>query len=235
MQLFYSPNLDISTTSYQFDKEESRHISKVLRKEINDALTLTDGKGNFYEAIISSNNPKRTIVAIENVFQKEPLPYYLHIAIAPTKLNDRFEWFLEKATEIGIHKITPILCDHSERKVIKLERYEKIIQSAAKQSLKAHFPILDPLISFKEFINKEHQETSKNIAHCDENINRQPFKSILKPAVSQLILIGPEGDFSNTEIKTALNKDFNTISLGTSRLRTETAGIVACHSVSFVQ
>lgn len=235
MQLFYSANLDTSTTTYQFDKEESRHISKVLRKDIGDVLRLTDGNGNFYEATIISNNPKKTEVKIEKVIEVDPLPYFLHLAVAPTKLNDRFEWFLEKATEIGVHKITPLICDHSERKVIKPERYEKIIQSAAKQSLKAHFPILEPLSTFKDFIKLQHAETSKYIAHCEENIPRKALKSQLKAKESQLIIIGPEGDFSLSEINLALDKGFKGVSLGTSRLRTETAAIVACHSVSFIQ
>ena len=235
MQLFYSSNLNQSTTLYQFDKEESRHISKVLRKQIGDILHLTDGVGNFYKAIVSSNDPKRTVVTIEEVIEKEPLPYYLHMAVAPTKLNDRFEWFLEKATEIGIHKITPIICDHSERKVIKPERYEKIIHSAAKQSLKAHFPILEPIKTFKEFITENHSETLKHIAHCEDDILRETLSSQLKAKQSQLIMIGPEGDFSISEINFALENGFKGVSLGTSRLRTETAAIVACHSISFIQ
>ncbi|WP_271855938.1 16S rRNA (uracil(1498)-N(3))-methyltransferase [Patiriisocius marinus] len=235
MQLFYSSNLNSSSTLYQFDKEESRHISKVLRKQIGDTLQLTDGVGNFYKATINSNDPKRTVVTIEEIVEIQPLPYFLHMAVAPTKLNDRFEWFLEKATEIGIHKITPIICDHSERKIIKPERYEKIIHSAAKQSLKAHFPILEPIRTFKEFITENHSETLKCIAHCEDDILRAPLSSLLEAKKSQLVMIGPEGDFSIPEIHLALENGFKSVSLGTSRLRTETAAIVACHSVSFIQ
>ena len=153
--------------------------------------------------------------------------------VAPTKLNDRYEWFLEKATEIGVSEITPILCDNSERKVIKAERYEKIILGAMKQSLKAHLPILNPMISFKEFISSEKFGTTPTfIAHCND-VEKQSLK-LLKPTSNQItILIGPEGDFSEKEIEMALQKMAKPISLGKSRLRTETAAIVACHSIAY--
>jgi 16S rRNA (uracil1498-N3)-methyltransferase len=168
-----------------------------------------------------------------NIEKQEPLPYHLHLGVAPTKLNDRYEWFLEKATEIGVTEITPIICDHSERKVINHERYNKIIQSAMKQSLKAYLPILNEAISFKNFLAKEHFEEIKCIAHC-EDYDKQLLKSVMKNS-STLILIGPEGDFSINEIKKALTLQIKPISLGNSRLRTETAAIVACHSVYFAE
>ncbi len=233
MQLFYNPSLTPASTQVLFEKEESRHIIKVLRKKVGDVLDLTDGCGNFYKATLESSNPKQCIAHIDSV-EKQPKPAYnLHLAVAPTKLNDRYEWFLEKATEIGITQITPIICDHSERKIIKPERYQKIIQSAAKQSLKAYFPILNEATSFREFIKiSSETETSCFIAHCEDS-KKQSLKSQLKFQKDILILIGPEGDFSTQEIDNALTNNFTPVSLGENRLRTETAAIVASHSVAF--
>ena len=233
MQLFYLPSLSGSTKEFFFDKEESKHIAKVLRKKEGEIIQLTNGKGYFFDAELVEANPKKCLAKLLKAIKAEPLPYHLHLAVAPTKLNDRFEWFLEKATEIGISEITPIICDHSERKTIKLERFEKIVQSAMKQSLKAYLPKLNEPISFKEFVKNEAVADIKSIAHCQDSI-RNSFKSVIKPGSSVLMLIGPEGDFSSTEIETALKNGYLPVSLGASRLRTETAAIVACHSVSFV-
>jgi 16S rRNA (uracil1498-N3)-methyltransferase len=164
--------------------------------------------------------------------KQDPMSYRLHLAVAPTKLNDRYEWFLEKATEIGVTEITPIICDHSERKVINHERYNKIIQSAMKQSLKAYLPILHEAITLKNFLSQEHSEEIKCIAHC-ENIDKQSLKSVVKKNKDTLILIGPEGDFSINEINRAIALKIIPITLGNSRLRTETAAVLACHSVYF--
>ena len=233
MQLFYSQDLSPNDTQYSFSKEESRHIVKVLRKQIGATIHLTNGKGDLFCGVLQSNDPKCCVIAITEVEQKKPLQYGLHLAIAPTKLNDRFEWFLEKATEIGITQITPILCQHSERKVIKPQRYQKIIVSAAKQSLKYHFPVLHPMCSFNEFIEK-HKEAphQKLIAHCQEE-EKKSLKSLLKPKGNHIIMVGPEGDFSDNEINKATAMGYKGISLGTNRLRTETAAIVVCHSVSY--
>ena len=233
MQLFYNPNIIESSKEVIFDKEESRHIYKVLRKQEGDVLMLTNGKGHFFESKLISTNPKQCIAEINNFSKQPPLPYHLHLAVAPTKLNDRYEWFLEKATEIGISEITPLICDHSERKVIKPERYEKIIQSAMKQSLKAYLPQLNPTISFKDFVERNHSEKNLLIAHC-EDTKKESLKNIIHTGESSLILIGPEGDFSLSEIEMSINKHFKPITLGASRLRTETAAVVACHSVSFI-
>ena len=234
MQLFFNPNITEAVKEITFDKEESRHIVKVLRMKDGDKFKITNGKGSFFNAEVTNPNPKECVVKIISEEIQKPLPYQLHLAVAPTKLNDRFEWFLEKATEIGISEITPIFCDHSERKTIKPERYEKIIQSAMKQSLKAYLPILNPAVSFKEFIEtKKQQDTFKFIAHCEET-DKASLKSKLIPKKSVLILIGPEGDFSTEEINMALKSEFLPVSLGNSRLRTETAAVVACHSVAFV-
>lgn len=232
MQLFYNPTISETSKEVVFDKEESRHISKVLRKKEGDLLNLTNGKGYFFEAKLLSTNPKQCVATLLKAELQAPLPYHLHLAVAPTKLNDRYEWFLEKATEIGISEITPIICDRSERKVIKPERYEKIIQSAMKQSLKAYLPKLNPAISLKEFLTNKQVEVIKAIAHCEET-DRKSLKSIVKENTSILLLIGPEGDFTEKEINSAITEGFQPITLGNSRLRTETAAIVAVHSVHF--
>ena len=233
MQLFYHPEVTHLTKQFVFEKEESRHIAKVLRKKEGDRLHLTNGKGYFFTVELLSSMPKQCVAQVLTAEKQSPLPYSLHLVVAPTKLNDRYEWFLEKATEIGVSEITPILCDNSERKVIKTERYEKIILGAMKQSLKAHLPILNPMISFKEFISSEKFGTTPTfIAHC-KGAEKQSLKSV-KPTSNQItILIGPEGDFSEKEIEMALQKMAESISLGESRLRTETAAIVACHSIAY--
>ena len=170
------------------------------------------------------------IISVEE--KPKPWQYYLHIAIAPTKLNDRIEWFLEKATEIGIDEITPIICSNSERRNIKPDRFEKIIQSAMKQSLKFTLPKINEPVKFTEFINQDFDGTIC-IAHCEDQ-QKNSLKSVVNPSEKTTILIGPEGDFSSAEIKKALDKKFIPISLGESRLRTETAGIVAVQNVSFI-
>lgn len=233
MNLFYNPNITEAPSEIVFDKEESRHVVKVLRKQVGDLLQLTNGVGSFFEGTVLSTDPKRCVVQVSSEEKQAPLPYHLHIAVAPTKLNDRYEWFLEKATEIGISEITPLICEHSERKVIKHERYNKIVVSAMKQSLKAHLPKLNEAVSFKEFIANAPKADINCIAHCEE-IDKQNLKSVLRPNASVLVLIGPEGDFSTSEIALATTHDFNAVSLGTARLRTETAAVVACHSVAFV-
>jgi 16S rRNA (uracil1498-N3)-methyltransferase len=166
-------------------------------------------------------------------FEKQPRSkFHLHLAVAPTKMNDRYEWFLEKATEIGIHEITPIICDHSERKVVNKERFDKILLVAMKQSNELYLPKLNEAVTLKEFL--KHERTGlKLIAHCEE-ADKQTLKSVLKPNADVTMLIGPEGDFSEKEIAVALENSYIPVSLGNTRLRTETAAIVACHSVVFV-
>ncbi len=233
MQLFYNANITKDTKQFAFDKTESRHIVRVLRKKTGDQLFITNGKGLLFNSEISIANDKKCLVTIIKVDEKpKPWNYHLHIAIAPTKSMDRYEWFLEKATEIGIDEITPLLCDHSERKIIKTERLEKIIESAMKQSLKFHLPKLNPLIKFSDFINHDF-DSNLYIAHC-EKVNKQTLKSVLLPNQKITILIGPEGDFSSSEIEKAIQQNFTPISLGESRLRTETAGVVATQMVSFI-
>ena len=226
MQLFYCP--EVFEGSSHLSSEESKHCIKVLRKQEGDTIHLIDGRGNFYEVKITLASQKKTAFVILREWNETNRPYKLHIAIAPTKNNDRFEWFLEKATEIGIDEITPIICERSERKVIKNERMEKIILSATKQSLKATLPKLNQAVSFDDFIKKE-LNSSCFIAHCEEQ-----KKISLQTTISanSTLLIGPEGDFSAKEIHLALDRNFKPVSLGNSRLRTETAGIVACHTLA---
>ena len=232
MQLFYNPELTETTEQFSFSKEESKHIIKVLRKKEGDILHITNGKGWYFEAEISLAGLKNCVAIIVLKQFKAKLAYNLHLAVAPTKMNDRYEWFLEKATEIGVDSITPIICDHSERKFIKQERFEKIVQSAMKQSLHYHLPKLNEAISFNNFL-KQGFKGQLYIAHCEDS-NRTSLKQRLQSQQDVTILIGPEGDFSVKEIEMALEHDFIPVTLGETRLRTETAAIVACHSVAFL-
>ncbi|WP_298396271.1 16S rRNA (uracil(1498)-N(3))-methyltransferase [Flavobacterium sp.] len=229
MQLFYNPNITLTDDSFVFDKEESKHIIKVLRKKEGDILFVTNGLGYLFKTEIALASDSKCTVTIVSSEKQEPSGFHLHLAVAPTKMNERYEWFLEKATEIGIHEITPIICDHSERKVVKTDRYQKIIESAMKQSLHYFIPKLNEPISFKEFVKKDFSG-QKFIAHCEET-DKKSLKSELKADENVVLLIGPEGDFSTKEIQLALDTKFTPISLGNTRLRTETAAVVACHTV----
>jgi len=233
MQLFFDKNIQQNDAQFTFDKMESRHIVRVLRKKEGDTLYITNGQGFLFTSEISIANEKKCLVNIvtQKKYEKQ-FDYKLHIAIAPTKNNQRLEWFLEKATEIGISEITPIICDNSERKVVKLDRLEKVLVSAMKQSNRFYLPKLNEMISFKEFV-KQKKTDNLFIAHCEEETNRTSFKSELKDKNEITLLIGPEGDFSATEIKEALQNSYQPVSLGNSRLRTETAALVAVHSVAF--
>ena len=233
MQLFYNPQITESDQQFTFNKIESKHIVRVLRKNEGDLLYITNGNGFLFSAKISIANDKNCIVnIIDSVKKTKPWHYNLHIAIAPTKNNDRFEWFLEKATEVGIDEITPIICERSERKVLKLDRMQKIIESAAKQSLKYNFPKLNEPSKFEDFINT-HSSGKLFIAHC-ENLKKEPLQLQCKTEDKITILIGPEGDFTPNEINKATAKNYRAITLGESRLRTETAGIIATHTISLV-
>jgi 16S rRNA (uracil1498-N3)-methyltransferase len=225
--IFYTP--DILTNS-ELPTEEAQHCIKVLRKKEGDEILLADGKGNFYDAEIVQANPKHCIVnIIESVYQKKNWDFNLQIAFAPTKNMDRVEWFAEKATEIGIDHFSPILCQHSERKEIKLQRIEKILVSAMKQSQKAYLPQLDEIQSFSQLIKQEF-DGQKFIAHCYPQ-EKPILKEVYKKGMNALILIGPEGDFSEKEVEETIRSGFQPISLGESRLRTETAALAACHAI----
>jgi 16S rRNA (uracil1498-N3)-methyltransferase len=231
MQLFYNPNINETTEYFSFDKEESKHIIKVLRKKDTDILFVTNGLGFLFKTEITLASDSKCTVQIISFEKKEESKFKLHLAVAPTKMNDRFEWFLEKATEIGIHEITPIICDRSERKVINAERFDKIILSAMKQSNELFLPKLNNAVTFKEFI-KQQNKGLQLIAHCEET-DKKTLKSVLKPNENVTLLIGPEGDFSEKEIALALENNYIPVSLGNTRLRTETAAVVACHSIVF--
>jgi len=231
MHIFYTPEL--SGNTYTLDETESKHCVRVLRLEKGDEITLVDGRGGFFTAEITDPNPKRCAVkVIKSELNFGRRNFQIYIAIAPTKNIERLEWFLEKATEIGINRVTPLLCRYSERKEIKTERLEKVMVSAMKQSLKAYLPQLDELTKFNEFIRQPF-DGQKFIAHCEEQ-HRELLKNAIQSGKNYLILIGPEGDFSTEEIESALNAGFLPVSLGDSRLRTETAGVVACHTFNLL-
>ncbi|WP_293892850.1 16S rRNA (uracil(1498)-N(3))-methyltransferase [Flavobacterium sp.] len=231
MQLFYNPTINETQTSFVFDKEESKHIIKVLRKKESDILHVTNGLGFLFETEITIASDNKCTVKIISFEQQDAPNFRLHLAVAPTKMNERYEWFLEKATEIGIQEITPVICEHSERKVIKMDRFQKILESAMKQSLNCYLPKLNEPVSFNEFV-KTLKSGQLFIAHCEES-NKKSLKNELKTGEAITILIGPEGDFSVKEIQQAIAANFIPVSLGATRLRTETAAIIACHSVVF--
>ena len=197
MQLFYLPDLSKKQKVADFSKEESKHIYKVLRKKIGDDLQITNGKNTLFKGTISTISKSNCSVTLKQVIEKKSLPYSLHIGISLLKSNERFEWFLEKASEIGITEITPLICNRTEKKFINENRFKKILVSSMKQSLKTHLPKLNSVSNLRDFIE-----------------------------------IKPEGDFTNEEVKKCNNKKFQNVSLGDTRLRAETAGIVACHTIS---
>lgn len=233
MQLFYDPNIVDTGGDVFFSREESKHIIRVLRKNEGDLLRITNGKGSIFQVELVHVSQNECVARIIISEEQSPLPYSLHLAVSPTKLNDRYEWFLEKVTEIGVTEITPIVCDHSERKVIKADRFERKIISAMKQSLKARLPALHGITTFKDFIESNNDYDKRLVAHCAEG-QKASIKQIVQPGASVCILIGPEGDFSSEEIQLAAKEGFEPIHLGDSRLRTETAAVVACHSIAFI-
>ena len=233
MQLFYAA--DFTAPEYMLSEEESRHAVKVLRLEAGDTLHITDGRGNLYRCEVASAHQKHCLVRVVEHFEEfEKMPYNLTMAVAPTKNIDRYEWFLEKATEIGVTEFIPLIGEHSERKTIKHEREEKVITSAVKQSLKAYHPMLAELTSFAELMKREFAGR-KFIAHCGDAVKEKRYlASTLRKGEDALVLIGPEGDFSPTEVALAVANGFEEITLGTQRFRTETAAVVAVDMVSIV-
>ncbi len=227
MQIFYTPDI---LEKNELPEEEAAHAIRVLRLSEGDPLLLTDGKGFFYKAIIIKANTKHCEIAIQDTIEQPPLwNTNLHIALAPTKNMDRMEWFVEKSTEIGIDIITCLHCRYSERKAKKTVRLNKIAVSAMKLSRKAYLPELKEMTTFQDFITQPYSGR-KFIAHCGVG-ERFLLKEIYKPGENALIMIGPEGDFSSEEVNLAMKCGYEPISLGESRLRTETAALVACHTI----
>ena len=225
MQLFFQENITEPTT--YLAEDESKHLIKVLRKKTGDLITLTDGKGKVYEAIVDQANPKKASLTILNFKLIEPEPFHIHLAIAPTKSPDRMEWMVEKITEIGFHELTLLETMNSERSFLKTDRLHKKVISACKQSIKFQTPILHPTTKFSNLISSSAFEGyQKFIAYVDEEHENHLF-DLAKSKGRYLILIGPEGDFDPLEIKEAIQKGFQPVSLGKSRLRTETAGLAA--------
>jgi len=232
MHIFYTP--DIIHNTYTLNEEESKHCVRVLRLPIGSLVNLVDGNGGFYTAEIISDNPKKvslSIIKVEREFHKRN--HYLHIAVAPTKNIDRIEWFLEKATELGIDEITPIISDRSERRIVKEDRLNKVITSAVKQSIKAYHPKLNEAISYDAFL-KLPFEGDKLIAHCIDHEDKKYISELVAPHQKYLILIGPEGDFTPEEVNLALNKGFKPLTFGDNRLRTETAALSVCFEINYL-
>ena len=238
MELFYSR--DIEGGICRLDQDESGHCIKVLRHRSGDEISVIDGCGTLYRCRITSDSPKGVeAIILDSEEGWGGHPYHLHMAVCPTKNNDRFEWFAEKACEIGFDVLSPVFGDHSERKVLKTARVEKILVSAAKQSLKAAIPVVNEPVSVKEFIKEAagDDKSLKLIAYCfeDERVPRRSIKELLNTfeGTDITVMIGPEGDFSRAEAEAALEAGFIPVHLGESRLRTETAALTAAASVYF--
>lgn len=241
MELFFTTQINGSAAT--LDEQESTHCLKVLRHKRGDLITFTDGAGKLYEAKISDTKGKFCQLEIISATERaERRPYYLHIAVAPTKSLDRYEWFLEKAVEFGVDRITPIIADHSERRVFKRERGERVVLSAMKQSLKTSLPLLDETAQFKDFASSLYSESfqgAKLIGHCNPGERRELSEIItglplLEGKKRVIILIGPEGDFSPEEVSLALEKGFTDFTMGESRFRVETAAVAAISALYFL-
>lgn len=231
MNLFYAP--DIAGTHHTLNPEESKHLLRVLRMKKGDTVTLTDGKGFFYDCRIEDDNSRACRLYVLEKRKGDDTPgHMLHLAVAPTKNIARYKWFLEKATEIGVGRITPVICEHSERRQVKTDRLERILIAAMKQSLKSTLPQLNPPETFKNFVKKPFTG-EKFIAYIHSDVTDELSKIYIKGSPA-LILIGPEGDFSPAEVELAVQNGFKPVRLGPSRLRTETAAVVACHTVNLV-
>lgn len=223
MRLFYDAHIDPKGATHQLSEEESKHIVRVLRSQVGDRIGILDGNGHLFTCEITDAHPKRCLLKIVETDYKSPSESEVHIAVAPTKQMERIEWFVEKAVEIGVTKITLLDCKNGERARIKTDRLIKKAVSAMKQSQRRYLPEIVELTSFSDFLN---EHTSGLIAHCyedDKNEFADVFKSIACP-----ILIGPEGDFSDEEVTQAIAQGYRPITLGANRLRTETAALYAC-------
>ncbi len=232
MQIFYAP--DISGDLYTLDEKESKHCIRVLRMTSGSRVRLIDGKGSLYEAVITNPDPRRCSLSVTGVTRQfETRNYRLHIAISPLKNYERFEWFIEKSVEIGIDEITPLIGENTEKPGIKKERANNLIISAMKQSLKSTLTVLNEPCPFNEFIKSPHPG-KRMIAHCNSDYTRNKIGDIYGKGDEAVVLIGPEGDFSEGEIKAAAGAGYIPVHLGNSRLRSETAGIAACYSVYYL-
>jgi 16S rRNA (uracil1498-N3)-methyltransferase len=230
VNLFYQPL--IPKGIFHLDPEESRHCIKVLRKNEGDEIRITDGLGHFYDAVITKADFRECGFTVAKTTAENPKNFSIHIAIAPTKNADRLEWFVEKATELGIDKITILDTKHTERTFLKKDRLQKVAISAMKQSLKATLPVIEALTPIEDFIRKS-TEDERYIAYVDFE-NPHHLQKAASRSKQYLILIGPEGDFSTEEVSAAMQAGFVKVSLGNSRLRTETAGLAACHILNLI-
>ena len=227
MQLFYTPHITEDDEVFTLSKDESHHAVKVLRIKEGDEIHTTNGQGLMVRAVVELASPSMLKVkVVERIDDFQRRDYKIHVAIAPTKMNERMEWFLEKATEVGVDEITPIICHHSERRVYNCERGRRVILSAGKQSLKATFPVLNEAMSFMDFI-KNCNSASRFMAHCMDDDEKILLPSLMRDANDICVLIGPEGDFSPQELQEARKAGFRAVSLGSSRLRAETAALYA--------
>lgn len=223
MQLFYQPGVPQGVN--HLDPEESKHCIKVLRKKLNDPIDIVDGKGTFYKALITEINPRKTPFSIVEQRAEDLKNYSIHLAVAPTKRLERIEWMVEKATELGVDRISFIQCRNSERHRLRLDRLQRKAVSAMKQSIKATLPQIDELVAFEDFFDLVDPEANKLLAHLSESA--MPLLKAATPGASYCVLVGPEGDFSKEEIAMAADHGFQTVHLGNSRLRTETAALAA--------
>lgn len=235
MHLFFEPDLQ---ERLYLSEEESRHAIKVMRLGTGDAIKIIDGRGSLYEAEIVNPDPKRCSVRIRSEQKQEDRSYSIHLAITPTKDLDRIEWMLEKCVEVGVSRVSFILTKRTDErywkgKSIHLERLQKIAVSAMKQSLSWTLPDLEGLISWKDFLKEIKADSQKFIAHLEDD-DRKLLKSEIIPGKDYVILIGPEGDFISSEIEDARQAGFQPVSLGNSRLRTETAGLIAVHTLDLM-
>lgn len=232
MTLFYIENATKELT--HLPNEESKHAVKVLRVQTGDLVAITNGIGDIFTARIGIPNQKKCEVKIFEEEHFDPKPFRIHLVVAPTKLNDRFEWMLEKMTEIGVDEITPVICNHSERKILKLDRMERIIVSAVKQSWKAYKPVINEPIKYTDFI-KNNTFQQQFVAHCNGGCGSdEHLKNMALPNSEVAVLIGPEGDFSENEVALATENNWKKTGLGSSRLRTETAALAACFTLNLI-
>ena len=230
MIIFYAPDISVKA---ELPEEESGHAIRVLRHQEGDEIDVVDGQGTWYHCRIISAHPKHCSLEILSAKTDEHWPYYIELVVAPTKNLDRMEWFIEKATEMGIDCFVPIKCRFSERKELKIERLKKIAISAMKQSLKATLPTIEEMTDIKSLL-KDSFDGQKFIAHCFENEPRQLLSNLVRKNQKIRVLIGPEGDFSQEEINLAISNNYIPISLGAQRLRTETAALSSVHTIHVI-